>query len=232
MQDQTKQEKSNTWWIVLLAVLAAIALTLGALWAFGAFNQNDSVSQGPEIGVPPAEPGKPTGTALDAVNIRSGPGTQYPSYGVVAKGTTGELIGVSSSGGWWVVKMSTDIDPSGQGWASADHVKAENTEGLPVIADPTLPPEVPVPLPPISLPSATALDVVYIRSGPGVQYAAYGMAQKGATGEVIGVSEDGKWWVVRLSTDLVQSGQGWVSADWVETEFTENVPVIPAPPAT
>ena len=131
-----------------------------------------------------------------------------------------------------MVKMSTDIDPSGQGWASADHVKAENTEGLPVIADPTLPPEVPVPLPPISLPSATALDVVYIRSGPGVQYAAYGMAQKGATGEVIGVSEDGQWWVVRLSTDLVQSGQGWVSADWVETEFTENVPVIPAPPAT
>ncbi len=43
------------------------------------------------------------------------------------------------------------------------------------------------------------------------------------------MSEDGGWWVVKIPTEYVAAGQGWVSADWVETENTENVPVVPAP---
>ena len=125
--------------------------------------------------------------------------------------------------------MSPTIDPSGQGWVSGQYVQVSNVDNVPVIPDPPLPPEVALPAPPIALPSAQALDVIYIRSGPGVTYPAYGLAQKGAIGEVIGVSEDRQWWVVKLPTDKVAAGQGWVSADWVQTSGAENVPVIPAP---
>ena len=68
-----------------------------------------------------------------------------------------------------------------------------------------------------------------MRSGPGTNYASYGIAQEGAQGEVIGISEDSRWWVVKLPTSVVGDGQGWVSADWVAVENTQDVPVIPTP---
>jgi len=225
MEEQTN--KRNSWWIIVLIALAIIGVVAIFLWVSGTFTAE---SEGPPIEVPPpSEPSGPSATALDAINIRSGPGTNYPSYGVAPKGTTGEVIGVSGTKQWWVVKVSPAIDPSGQGWVSGQYVQVNNVDNVPVIPDPPLPPDVVLPVPPIALPSAQALDVIYIRSGPGVEYAAYGLAQKGATGEVIGVSEDRQWWVVKLPTNLVGSGQGWVSADWVQTSGAENVPVIPAP---
>jgi len=228
MEEKTK--KSNTWWIIILIVLGLVGVVAIVFWVSGGFGTAEP--EGPPIEVPPPpEPGVPSATALEAINIRSGPGTQYPSYGVAPKGTTGEVIGVSGTRQWWVVKVPTTIDPSGQGWVSGQYVQVSNADNVPVIPDPPLPPPIVIPMPPIALPSATALDVIYVRSGPGVNYPAYGLAQKGTTGEVIGVSEDGKWWVVRIPTNLVGSGQGWVSVDWVQTSGTENVPVIPAPPA-
>jgi uncharacterized protein YraI len=167
-----------------------------------------------------------------AVNVRSGPGTHYPSYGVVPQGAQAEVIGLSPDGGWWVVKvLQTDLVPSGQGWVSAEYVQTENTENVPVITPPEAPPPVEAPTPQPSAARATALDAINVRSGPGTNYPSYGVATKGAQGEVIGVSEDGGWWVVKvLQTDLVPSGQGWVSSDWVLVENVAGVPVVPAPP--
>jgi len=226
MEEQTK--KRNSWWIIGLLVLVGIGAIVVYIWVNGAFSTTEP--EGPIVDVPPPPgPGVPSATALEAINIRSGPGIDYPSYGVAPKGTTGEVIGVSGTGQWWVVKVPATVDPSGQGWVSGQYVQVSNADNVPVIPDPSLPPDIGLPVPPVELPYATALDVIYIRSGPGVEYAAYGLAQKGAKGEVIGVSEDRHWWVVKLPTDLAASGQGWVSADWVQTSGTENVPVIPGP---
>jgi len=184
----------------------------------------------PEIPMPTPEPGVPMATALEPINIRSGPGINFPSYGVAPAGAQGVVIGISEDGSWWVVQVNrTDLVPDGQGWVSAEYVKAENTAGVPVIPSPEPPPIVEVPTPDPNLPKATALDAINVRSGPGTNYASYGIAPKGAQGEVIGVSEDGQWWVVKLPTSLVGAGQGWVSADWVLVENAQDVPVIPAP---
>jgi uncharacterized protein YraI len=69
-----------------------------------------------------------------------------------------------------------------------------------------------------------------VRSGPSTEYPSYGIAPTGSQATVIGVSEDGAWWVVSVSTQLAPDGQGWVSADFVEVTGEEDVPVIPAPP--
>ena len=47
--------------------------------------------------------------------------------------------------------------------------------------------------------------------------------------EVTGKSEDGGWWVVKIPTQYVGTGQGWVSDDFVKTENTGGVPDVPAP---
>ena len=130
-----------------------------------------------------------------------------------------------------MVKVPTEIAPDGQAWVSGEYVSAENVEGLPVIPSPELPPDVIIPTPNPDEPSATALDVLNIRSGPDTTYPSYGYAKKGAQGEVIGTSEDGAWWVVKNPADTYGIEQGWVSTDWVLFKKPKEVeiPVIPAP---
>jgi uncharacterized protein YraI len=183
------------------------------------------------VEVPTPVPGTPLVTALTAINVRSGPSTDFPSYGVGAQGDQAVVIGVNPDGGWWQIQVKrTDLVPSGEGWVSAEYVKAENTQDVPVVSGPELPPPVEVPPPDPNGPIATALDAINVRSGPGTDYPSYGIAAKGAQAAVIGVSEDGRWWVVQVQqTDLVPEGQGWVSADWVLVENAQGVPVIPAP---
>jgi heat shock protein HslJ len=76
--------------------------------------------------------------------------------------------------------------------------------------------------------TVTAPDGVYLRSGPGTHYPFVGAAPLGATGEIIGVSQDAGWWLADAPQQ--PGGQVWVTADWVEVTGAENVPVVVAPP--
>lgn len=184
---------------------------------------------GPGFSVPGPGEDVPTAVAIEPINVRSGPGSQYPSYGVVSIGTSGEVIGISEDGEWWVVKVSIEYAPDGRGWVKGEFVEVTNAENVPVIPTPPLG-DIEFPPPESSAPTATVLQPVNVRSGPSTDYLSYGIAPAGATAEVVGVSEDGLWWVVKISVDLSPEGQGWVSADFVEVTGGEDAPVIPAPP--
>ncbi len=71
------------------------------------------------------------------VNVRTGPGTNYPIVGIAPEGTEGEIIGVSEDGDWWVASVAAA--PNGQGWVAAAYVEATGAENVPVIAAPPLP---------------------------------------------------------------------------------------------
>jgi uncharacterized protein YraI/heat shock protein HslJ len=184
---------------------------------------------GPGFGIPGPGEGVPTATALEPINVRSGPGAQYDTYGVVSIGTTAEVIGISEDGEWWVVKVSIDFAPDGRGWVKGEFVQVTNGENVPVIPTPPLG-DIEFPPPGADTPTALALAPINVRSGPSTEYSSYGIAPAGSKATVIGVSEDGTWWVVSVSTQLAPDGQGWVSADFVDVTNAEDVPVIPAPP--
>lgn len=177
----------------------------------------------------PSTPGEgvPTATTVEPVNVRSGPGTIYSSFGVVPAETTFEVVGISEDRTFWVVRVSTDVSLNGQGWISAAYVVTENTDDVPSIPAPPVEGQGELPA---NTPTAVTLEPINIRSGPGTGYPSYGVAPIGATGVVIGKSEDGTWWVIRLPTDVASDGRGWVSARYVEVNNVENVPVIEAPP--
>lgn len=80
----------------------------------------------------------PTGVVLApaGVNVRTGPGTEYPSVGLAPLGTEGEIVGVSEDGKWWVAAV--DAAPNGQGWVAAAYIEATNTDSVPVIPAPPL----------------------------------------------------------------------------------------------
>ncbi len=56
-----------------------------------------------------------------------------------------------------------------------------------------------------------ALDVVRMRSGPGLNYATEGLMRKGETAQVTGISADGNWYQVYCTMDA--SGHCWVTSD-------------------
>ena len=110
---------------------------------------------------PAPEAATPTGrvTGTQTLNIRSGPGTNFPVIGAARNGDEGEIIGRSADGGWW--QVSAPALPGGAGWVSVDFVLATNVENVPVVAAPSPPPSTPTRVPPpptpTPLPQATAL---------------------------------------------------------------------------
>ncbi len=103
---------------------------------------------------PPPEDVRPASYAIVSgaagVNVRSGPSTAFASLGVAPFGAELELIGRSVDSNWWVTPIANA--PNGRGWVSAGFVDAFNTNALPVLAGPPLPPT-PTPVPTPALPS-------------------------------------------------------------------------------
>lgn len=230
------QSEDSQYWVVRVD---PANIGAGYAWVEKAYVQASNVDNIPTIQTPPPgtpvdinppPEGVPTGIAIDYLNVRTGPGVNYPVLGVVAPGASGELSGKSQDGNWYAVKVSPDFYAAGQAWVAAAWVRTQNADGLPVLPAPPAPPGVEVPSPPPSQGgTGIAIEPINVRSGPGSQYPSYGVVPIGTEGQIIGVSEDGNWWVVAISTTIDPSGQGWVSAAYVLASGVEGVPVVPTP---
>jgi heat shock protein HslJ len=104
----------------------------------------ESGSLGFYIGSPIAENPElpedaPIAEAVDTVNVRTGPSTEFPSYGLANAGDRALILGISEDNLWWVVELPTYVAPDGRGWVSAGYVNASNADDVPVIETPPLP---------------------------------------------------------------------------------------------
>jgi heat shock protein HslJ len=134
----------------------------GPVLAFGSLGPADALPPQADqpIELPTPEPGTPTGRVLapNGVNVRTGPGSEYPVIGVAPFGAEGEIVGRSADGQWWAA--SVPASPSGIGWVSAAYVDVSNTQNVPVIAPPP-PPPTPTPAPtPTLAPAATPVPEI------------------------------------------------------------------------
>ena len=94
----------------------------------------------PSMVVPPAPvPGAPLITTTDYVNLRSGPGTNYPVIGNAAPGASTTPTGISADGAWFQFAVPTSFYPAGFLWVSSSFVVAINTSNLPVVNAPPPP---------------------------------------------------------------------------------------------
>ena len=143
---------------LIVAILAIVGLVAVAVLGDSSDSNGGAVVP-PDITVVPTkeiatpEPGQPTATvtAPGGVNVRVGPGAQYPIIGTAPLGTQGEVVGVSQDGTWWIV--SVPGAPNSQGWVAAEYVRVENVENVPVLQPPpTAIPETTVTPPPTPAP--------------------------------------------------------------------------------
>ncbi len=79
----------------------------------------------PLAGVPSPGPGDPWVSITEVASVRSGPGIQYPIYGVAPVGSKAKVVGISEDREWWTVELPTSIDPNGHGWIYRDFVYAQ-----------------------------------------------------------------------------------------------------------
>lgn len=140
--------EDKQWWVVRIDP-SVVGAGYGWVMAEYTFAQNvegiQTIKTPPSPLVdlpPPPPPGVPSVTATDPVNIRSGPGTNYPVLVVAPAGASGEVTGRSQDGQWWQVRISTQYSLTGLGWVSASYTIARDTQNVPAVAGPPAPPVV------------------------------------------------------------------------------------------
>jgi heat shock protein HslJ/uncharacterized protein YraI len=185
----------------------------------------------PPVDIPDPDPNVPTGEARVNVNVRTGPSMLFPVKGTAMQGDTGEILGISPDGYWYAVKVPTTLVGTGTAWVAADYVNASipNGQQLPVITPPLLPPLVDFPDPAPSAPQAVMREAATLRSGPTLEFPVFGVAPTGSKAEVLGESEDGEWWAIRLPTNLADEGMGWVAKVYTSASNAAGVPEIETP---
>ncbi len=171
-----------------------------------------------------------------AAHVRSGPGPQYTSLGMLSGGAQGQIIGRNADWSWWLV-----VTPLGTGWVYAPLVVVRgDSVGVPFVEPGTAATAsagglldgqggfeagaVPsAPVAEVALPVAVVTTgALNIRSGPNAVFTSLGSVQTGATLTIIGQSPDKGWWLVESPF-----GNGWISKAYVVVRgSTANVPVV------
>ena len=161
-----KQGQSNT--LIIILVVALVLALAGIIFLLVAYVfGNGSGSEGEAVLPPPGEtveatvipptpePGDPTATVIarKGVNVRTGPGLNFPIIGIAPFGSALEVVGVSADATWWVVNVPGV--PNNYGWVSEEYVDVQNGGNVLVIPSPPTPT-------PAATPTATpAPDIIF-----------------------------------------------------------------------
>ncbi len=114
--------------------------------------------------VVPEEQGPASVTILQDMNVRGGPGTNYPVIGPGPAGQTANILGRNDDNSWLQVEYPS---ADGTGWVYAPLVQINgNTEGIAIASAPPPPPTpVPEPVEPPPPPPPTAIPYQFTPTG-------------------------------------------------------------------
>lgn len=150
----------------------------------------------------PNQPGQLAGTVVNAywLNVRSGPGVQYPILRVLRRNDSMLLMGRSADSKWLQIAQSPTHTVE---WVSAAYIKTGDIASLPVN-----PSSVQQPI------TATVVANTPIFLGPGANYATAGSVYVNQNIGIVGKNAGTTWY--QIQTD---QGKGWVPA----TTFVDSV---------
>lgn len=101
----------------------------GAGWVRAEFVQADPKSI--QTWALPA--GSASGLVISGINVRSGPGKDYDSLGVLTPKDVVLITGKDATGGW--LQFDFPGGPDGKGWAAAEYLQVENVASLPTMGE-------------------------------------------------------------------------------------------------
>jgi uncharacterized protein YgiM (DUF1202 family) len=139
------ESQDGEWWAIRVPSTLS---SEGTAWVLKVFTSATSISGVPVLPTPdlprnitPDAPasGAPALITREPLNVRTGPGTAFPSLGRVGQGTVLAVVGVSPDREYYLVNVPTSIDPSGRGWVAARFVRSVNVSNVPVVQPPAAP---------------------------------------------------------------------------------------------
>jgi uncharacterized protein YgiM (DUF1202 family) len=169
------------------------------------------------------------------LNVRTGPGPQYPVLTTVPGGTELPVLGTNANNTWYLVATAI-----GSGWVDISFTLPRGDFSyVPFIDVQTFTIPVLQPLPQsLGLPNTAGVVAIpqmqiptvivntgnlNVRSGPGSQYTILATVPGGTSFEPLGVTVDGAWYLVSGAA----FGRGWISAEFtIFRGVFDNIPVI------
>lgn len=208
------RSQDNSFWVVRVN---PEIVTVGFGWVEIASTSSKNIENIPVVQAPPIpqpvqttcslDPNSPYGIATTAVNLREGPSTAFPVVGGAQQGQCGQIVGRNDDTSWWAVSTSQGVV-----WVSAPFVNAFNTAGVPVMASPPLPPDLPTPAPP-AVPSSEYVittEPLNVRTGPGNSFPSLGKVPAGTVFQVLGTATG--W--LNVAVPGSPNNQGWISGNF------------------
>ena len=87
--------------------------------------------------------GPPVAVTTVDLNVREGPGQDYPIIDLLSVGTEVQISGKSPDGTWW--RIIYPLEGGGHGWVYAPFTRSSNAEDVPVVETPVPPTETSTP---------------------------------------------------------------------------------------
>ena len=125
------KDASGTWYQLLFAE--------GKGWVIAAYVQVTAGVDVPVIQVGTGSESSASVLAVQRVNVRSGPGTQFETIGILSPNDVVALTGKDPSGAWLQIEFASA--PEARGWINAGFVQASGVETVPILAVPSPPAE-------------------------------------------------------------------------------------------
>ena len=107
-------------------------------------------------------PDNPSVTFDIRLNARSGPDTNYKSYGILDADSTVAIIGRNEDSTWW--QIAFEDAPDGKAWVSAEFGEAQDTDNVPVVEIPPSP--TPAPATETPVPTSTQTQTLILIETP------------------------------------------------------------------
>jgi uncharacterized protein YraI len=173
-----------------------------------------------------------SGTVIQQVNVRKGPGTDFDALGTLNAKETAALTGRDASGSW--LQIAYSAAPGGKGWVAAAFIQSAAAQGLPIIGDgsstavaavtgvATRTPSLPSPTPAVAPPDgdsaqAPAATITFSPSGTrALLYSSDVSAPQGDAEDFVGFTTYGP--VVLIS--LTCTGNGALKTELVSASAT------------
>jgi uncharacterized protein YraI len=171
--------------------------------------------------VEPPETNDPQATVLERAEVHSGPGAKYPLVGLTSTGVDVKILGQAYDRAWWLIELPKSFLPEGKAWINSRYLETRNVGEVQEIKDiPPVDAQARPTAPGMSAAAARMLEALTVRSGPGDSYSSYQEIDQGTIFGIVGISADGKWWVVNLPLKTAADKQGWILIS--QTEFTKS----------
>ena len=184
------------------------------------------LSPAPLVNASPAQDGQPSGQLVNNALVRNGPGDTFPVYGSLPAGASVLISGKNQDGTWWTIGLPSA--PLGLGWISASDVTPSGADTVPTQPSAPVPTPANLTSPVQGAPQLSLLAPKYLRSGPGEQFSAVGVATTGSSASVTGSSVDGSWWAIETNLNG-NTVTGWLSTAFTNPRNVFDIPTIDAP---